>query len=89
MYDAAWRCQFSGCGVDLREHLISSMSGNYSYYAHIVASSEDGPRVIVILKNLDEPTNIMLLCDKCHRLIDKIEPHNYSVEILRDMREKM
>ena len=89
MYDAAWRCQFSGCGVDLREHLTSSMSGNYSYYAHIVASSEDGPRGNSDSEKLaDEPTNIMLLCDKCHRLIDKIEPHNYSVEILRDMREK-
>lgn len=89
MYDAAWRCQLSGCGVDLREHLTSSMSGNYSYYAHIVASSEDGPRGNSDSEKLaDEPTNIMLLCDKCHRLIDKIEPHNYSVEILRDMREK-
>ena len=89
MYDAAWRCQFSGCGVDLREHLTSSMSGNYSYYAHIVASSEDGPRGNSDSAKLaDEPSNIMLLCDKCHRLIDKIEPHNYGVEILRDMREK-
>lgn len=89
MYDAAWRCQFSGCGIDLREHLTSSMSGNYSYYAHIVASSEDGPRGNSDSEKFaDEPTNIMLLCDKCHRLIDKIEPHNYSVEILREMREK-
>lgn len=89
MYDAAWRCQFLGCGIDLRDHLTSRVSGNYSYYAHIVASSEDGPRGNSdSLKLVDEPTNIMLLCDKCHRLIDKIAPQDYSVETLREMREK-
>ncbi|MCU4581181.1 SAVED domain-containing protein [Acinetobacter gyllenbergii] len=89
MYDAAWRCQFLGCGIDLRDHLTSSTSGNYSYYAHIVASSEEGPRGNSdSVKLADDPTNIMLLCDKCHRLIDKIAPHDYSEKMLREMREK-
>lgn len=86
---AAWRCQFYGCGIDLREHLSPSMSGNYSYFAHIVASSEDGPRGNQDSEKLaDEPTNIMLLCDKCHRLIDKIAPNEYGIEDLRKMREE-
>ena len=84
---AAWRCQFYGCGIDLREHLSPSMSGNYSYFAHIVASSEDGPRGNKDSEKLaNEPTNIMLLCDKCHRLIDKIAPNEYGIEHLRKMR---
>lgn len=63
------------------------MSGNYSYFAHIVASSEDGPRGNKDSEKLaNEPTNIMLLCDKCHRLIDKIAPNEYGIEHLRKMR---
>lgn len=88
-YTAAWRCQFEGCGIDLRQHLTPSMSGNYSYFAHIVASSEEGPRGNSESEALaNDPTNIMLLCDKCHRLIDRIAPNDYDAEKLRAMRER-
>ena len=29
----------------------------------------------------------MLMCDECHRLIDKVNPAKYTVEVLRKMRE--
>jgi hypothetical protein len=41
---AAWRCQFEGCGENLRTHVLPGIRGNFSYFAHIVASSPDGPR---------------------------------------------
>jgi len=88
---AAWRCQFDGCGEDLRSHFVPGASGsNYSYFAHIVASSSDGPRgdPVQSPRLCDEPSNIMLMCDKCHRLIDRVAPDRYGVEFLREMRER-
>lgn len=87
---SAWRCQFDGCGEDLSSHFATDGASNYSYLAHIVASSVDGPRGDAILSPLlaDDPENIMLLCDKCHRLIDRVAPSAYSIEKLRAMRTR-
>lgn len=89
-YVAANRCQFSGCGKDLGKHAATGQKGVFSYFAHIVAASVDGPRghatdSIVLA---DEPSNFLLLCDECHRLIDKVNPAKYSVEVLRAMRDE-
>jgi len=86
---AAWRCQFDGCGQDLRRHFVPGATGNFVYFAHIVASSSDGPRGdrVESPRLATDPTNIMLMCDKCHRLIDRIAPLRYTTEILRTMRE--
>lgn len=35
---------------------------------------------------VDEPSNFLLLCDKCHRLIDKEDPDKYKTHVLRQMR---
>ncbi|ALL00035.2 hypothetical protein AM586_27290 (plasmid) [Massilia sp. WG5] len=35
---------------------------------------------------VDEPSNFLLLCDECHRLIDKVDPDAYKTEDLRKMR---
>lgn len=88
-YLAAWRCQFSGCGKDLRNHQPTGTRGRFSYFAHIVAASPEGPRGDAVLSRqlASEPTNFLLLCDECHRLIDKIRPADYSVDMLRKMRE--
>ncbi|MBL0121589.1 MAG: SAVED domain-containing protein [Betaproteobacteria bacterium] len=87
---AAWRCQFDGCGLDLRTHFAGGKRGNYSYFAHIVASSPKGPRGDINLSRIraNDPSNIMLLCDKCHRLIDRVDPQRYDARTLSDMREK-
>jgi hypothetical protein len=87
---AAWRCQFDGCTENLRSHFVPGAKGNYGYFAHIVASSSDGPRGDATLspRLADDPNNIMLLCDKCHRLIDRIAPGHYDAETLREMRAR-
>lgn len=89
LYLAGWRCQFSGCGRNLRQHTATGGPGRFSYFAHIVAASPEGPRGDPLLspKLASEPSNFMLLCDECHRLIDKIDPARYSVDVLRRMRE--
>jgi hypothetical protein len=88
-YLAGWRCQFTGCGRDLKRHAVTGSRGRFSYFAHIVAASEDGPRGHPVLSKLwaSEPKNFMLLCDECHRLIDKVNPAKYTVEVLQKMRE--
>lgn len=87
---AGWRCQFDGCGADLSIHYVNGTSGNYSYLAHIVAASWDGPRGDKVWSKIlaNEVNNIMLLCDKCHRLIDRVNPDAYPREILEDMRQR-
>lgn len=87
---AAWRCQFEGCGENLRTHILPGTRGNFSYFAHIVASSPGGPRGSTVLSPqlVNEPTNILLLCDKCHRTIDRVAPHLYSRDRLQQMRER-
>lgn len=87
---SAWRCQFDGCGEDLSSHFATGGNANYSYLAHIVASSVDGPRgdAVESPRLADDTDNIMLLCDKCHRLIDRVEPGLYTAEKLRAMRAR-
>lgn len=88
-YLAGWRCQFAGCGRDLKRHGATGRSGRFSYFAHIVAASAKGPRGDATLSRLlaSELSNFMLLCDECHRLIDKKNPAKYTVEVLSKMRE--
>lgn len=85
---AANRCQFAGCGEDLTMHATTGKAGVYSYYAHIVAASPDGPRGHKTLSAqlADDPDNFLLLCDKCHRLVDKVDPDTYKEDVLQRMR---
>ncbi|MEG0590003.1 hypothetical protein, partial [Aurantimicrobium sp.] len=88
-YQAGWRCQFAGCGKDLHRETLSGTPGVFSYYAHIIASSPDGPRGDSLLssQHTDKIDNIMLLCDECHRRIDRVDPDRFTVDVLRRMRE--
>lgn len=87
---AAWRCQFSGCGKDLKTHGTAKVRMRSSYFAHIVAASPTGPRGCKVQSRLlaDKPSNFLLLCDECHRLIDKVAPAIYTTPVLRHMREE-
>lgn len=86
--DSHGRCMFTGCGENLEYDKVSGTTGNYSYLAHNVASSEQGPRGITELseKLSDDPDNVLLLCDKHHRLIDKIAASDYTASALSKMR---
>lgn len=88
-YLAGWRCQFAGCGKDLQRESLSGTRGVFSYFAHIIASSPKGPRGDELLsgQRTDDIGNIMLLCDECHRRIDRVEPDRFKVDILRAMRQ--
>lgn len=89
-YLAAHRCQFSGCGKDLGMHAATGARGVFSYFAHIVAASADGPRgdPVESERLVNDPTNFLLLCDECHRLVDKVAPNDYPVSRLRQMRSQ-
>ena len=86
--DSHGRCMFEGCGANLLTDETTGYDGNYSYLAHNVASSENGPRGIKAISEelSDEASNILLLCDKHHRLVDKIAASDYPAHRLSKMR---
>ncbi|MGB0834107.1 MAG: SAVED domain-containing protein [Psychrobium sp.] len=84
------RCMFRGCGERLDQDEVSGVTGNFAYLAHNVASSELGERGIVLLSEelSDDPENVLLLCDKHHRLIDKVAASDYTAPILSEMKKE-
>jgi hypothetical protein len=87
----AGRCQFAGCNrFLLGDALSGKRSLNKAYIAHIVAEEPNGPRGDPVLSPqlVDEPANLMLMCDEHHRLIDREAPNDYSVERLREMKRR-
>ncbi|AKX54253.1 hypothetical protein AKN91_08275 [Thiopseudomonas alkaliphila] len=89
LFESHGRCMFEGCAININLDEITGAKGNYSYLAHNVASSEKGPRGILYLSGelSNDPDNVLLLCDKHHRLIDKIATPDYPAERLSRMRE--
>lgn len=85
---SAGRCQLRGCGDHLFQDYLTLKFTNFGELAHIIGASENGPRGTEESKKYEtDPTNIMLLCTKHHKLIDT-EPHvsTYSIELLREMK---
>lgn len=89
---AAGRCQYTGCNKRLIGDLVSGKTHlNTSYIAHIIADSEDGPRGDRDLspKLAQDPSNLMLMCDPHHRLIDGPGTRmEYPVERLLEMKAR-
>lgn len=87
--DSHGRCMFTGCAERLGMDALTGENGNFSYLAHNVASSERGERGIALLSDRlsDEASNILLMCDKHHRLVDKVAGCNYPASRLSQMRE--
>ncbi len=90
LLDAHGRCMFEGCGVDLTEDPVTGIRGNFATLAHNIASSEGGPRGVLYLSDTlsDDPSNILLLCDTHHRLIDRIATADYPASTLSEMRKR-
>ncbi len=88
--DASMRCMFEGCAEKLNQNELSGDDSYFGYLAHIVASSEEGPRGEVGESALlsDVPSNVMLLCDKCHRLIDRVACADFPRDRLEAMRTR-
>lgn len=88
--DSHGRCMFLGCGESLQYDFLTGNGGNFSYLAHNVASAEGGERGIPYLSEAlsNEPNNVLLLCDKHHRLIDKVAAADYPATTLALMRKE-
>lgn len=85
---AAGRCQYRGCNEPLWIDGLTKAEFNSSYLAHIIADKPDGPRGDDVLSPLlsKDISNIMLLCDVHHRLIDKKDIDGHPVELLKKMK---
>lgn len=84
------RCQYRGCNKSLYNDIVTKRNFNQSYIAHIVADEPGGPRGDINRSKLlaDDITNLMLLCDSHHRLIDKIEVARHPESVLLEMKKE-
>ncbi len=87
---AGGRCQYNGCNEPLWLDKLTQAEFNVSYIAHIVADRPAGPRGHPRLSEelKSDISNLMLLCDAHHRLIDVSDIDGHSVELLRAMKER-
>ena len=67
------RCQYFGCNKKLYTDPLTNEEYNIAYHAHIIADSPEGPRGDIELSEeyCADISNLMLLCDAHHRLVDK------------------
>lgn len=69
--EAAGRCEFRGCNVHLWYNDITGKITPFGELAHVIGASRKGPRGNWNSPNLQtDPSNLMLLCKKCHKEID-------------------
>lgn len=82
-------CEFDGCNKFLLEHHVTLTEGNFAQMAHIVAFQPDGPRGNSAPRpeNINETSNLMLLCPECHKLIDD-DPAKFTVRTLQEYKER-
>jgi hypothetical protein len=88
---AAGRCQYPGCNKQLIGDLLSGkVDANSAYAAHIVAETPGGPRGDEIRSPLlaDDPSNLMLLCDTHHRVIDRDAVDDHPEAVLLTMKAR-
>jgi len=87
---AGGRCQYPGCNIPLWRDDLTLLKMNRAYLAHIVGDKPDGPRGDKDLsdKLKADPSNIMLLCDTHHRIIDKVQVKEHPVELLQKFKSE-
>ena len=87
---SAGRCQYDGCNKLLFRESLTKAEFNTSYVAHIIADKATGPRGDKVLseKLKSDITNLMLLCDEHHRLIDIKQVNKHSVKLLQEMKKR-
>lgn len=85
---AAGRCEYRGCNRSLWGDELTKAEFNTAYIAHIIAEKETGPRGHPILseKLKKDISNLMLMCDVHHRLIDIYEVDEHPVKLLMEMK---
>jgi hypothetical protein len=87
---SAGRCQYRGCNNPLHQDILTKRNFNQAYIAHIVADVAGGPRGDETRSPLlaDDLSNLMLLCDIHHRLIDKIDVDGHPESLLLKMKKE-
>ena len=84
------RCQYEGCNKPLWQDELTLLQMNTAYIAHIIAVEPNGPRGNKELspKLAPDISNLMLMCDEHHRLIDREDVEGHPVERLHEMKRK-
>lgn len=84
---SAGRCEFDGCNKPLWRDGLTQIEMNFADVAHIIGDKSKGPRGHEVLsaKYRSNVTNLMLMCPRHHRMIDRITK-KYSDEVLRQMK---
>ena len=87
---AGGRCEYEGCNEQLYLDSLTQYEFNAAYIAHIIADSPKGPRGHETLSKelATDISNLMLMCDKHHRLIDIEDEVGHPVERLVEMKKK-
>jgi len=90
---AAGRCQFSGHNRILYKSPVTQEQVNIAEKAHIYSFSENGPRgwgpFILNKKEINNISNLMLLCHDCHVLIDEDKQGvKYSAHLLQSWKHE-
>jgi SMODS-associated and fused to various effectors sensor domain len=87
---AGGRCEYPACNKPLWRDDLTLAKMNGAYLAHIVGDSADGPRGDSILSAQlkADPSNIMLLCDIHHRLVDQTDVASHTVNVLRHYKQE-
>jgi hypothetical protein len=86
---AGGRCEFDGCNTYLLEHHLTLTDGNFAEIAHVVAFKPDGPRGREGSRpeDINDVNNLMLLCPRCHKLIDD-NPQGYTRKTLEEYKAR-
>ncbi len=86
---SAGRCQYKGCNKALYIDSVTKAEFNTAYIAHIIADSPKGPRGDDVLSEQlkSNISNLMLMCDEHHRLIDRGDLEGHPIELLQDMKK--
>jgi hypothetical protein len=87
---SAGRCEYTGCNSPLWLDPVTKAEFNTAYIAHIIADKPTGPRGHPTLSPAlrAEISNLMLLCDVHHRLIDKEDVAGHPVALLLGMKKR-
>ena len=86
---SAGMCEFAGCCNLLYSHHVTKEKVNLSEKAHIYAFSAGGkrPSLLRYSSKINDIDNLMLVCERCHKLIDS-DDTDYTAERLLEMKKE-
>jgi 5-methylcytosine-specific restriction endonuclease McrA len=87
---AGGRCQYRNCNENLYEDKLTFKALNKAYIAHIYGYAPNSARYDAVLSPKLETdfSNLMLLCDGCHRKVDREEKNTHSASLLLEMKKE-